>query len=74
MVTVTIPKTKYNELKKKAEAYELMFRIFEENLFTPPPIRSRKQVISAFRKTEKYSSAFLKSFEKGLQHSSYFTK
>ncbi len=74
MTTVTIPKTRYNELKKKAEAYELVFRVFEQQLFTPPMVRSRKTIISAFKKTGKYNAAFLKSFEQGLKRSSYFTK
>lgn len=40
--------------------------------FAVPKIRSTKKIISDFRKTKKYSSAFLKDLETGLNESTYF--
>lgn len=42
--------------------------------FVSPSSRSAKKILSAFRKTEKYSPAFLKDLKEGLESSSYFNK
>lgn len=41
--------------------------------FTSPNQRSVKKIVSAFSKTKKYSSAFLKDLKDGLATSDYFT-
>lgn len=74
MATVTISKTTYDELKKKASAYERIFGVLAEDLFAPPPARSVEKIIGEFRKSGKYREAFLKSLARGLGRSSYFTK
>ena len=74
MSTVTIPKIQYQELKKKAEAYEYISRIVEGSFFTSPSVKSAKTILSEFKKTGKYNAIFLKSLKNGLRRSSYFTK
>ena len=39
-----------------------------------PPNQSVKEVMADFRKTKKYSKAFLKDLESGLKNSDYFIK
>jgi len=72
MSTVTISKTRYDILKRRAAAYDKIIATAREDVFSPPPTRDRKEVMREFRATKKYSAAFLKSLEKGLSHSSYF--
>ena len=72
MSTVTISKTQYEALRRRAVAYERVVAAAREDIFSPPPIRDAKKVIREFRATKRYSEAFLKSFEKGLSRSSYF--
>ena len=72
MSTVTITKTQYEVLKRRAAAYDRIITAAREDIFSPPPTRDRKEVMREFRATKKYSEAFLKSFEKGLSRSSYF--
>jgi len=72
MSTVTIPSTKYKELKTKADAYEQIARFFEASFFSSPPKKSASKIIGEFKKTKKYNSKFLKSLEKGLVRSLYF--
>lgn len=74
MSTVTIPKTKYEDLKKKADAYEHIAALIERDLFSPPPTKNAAKIIGAFAKTGKYNTAFLASLKKGLARSSYFRK
>ncbi len=74
MSTVTIPKIKYEELKKKAEAYEYIFKLVQSDLFGAPPTRSSKEVVAEFKKTGRYNLKFLKSLKEGLARSSYFKK
>ncbi len=40
--------------------------------FSTPSVKSRKEVLANFKKTKRYSAAFLKDLEKGLKQSSYF--
>lgn len=72
MSTVTITKTQYKSLKERADAYERIVSAARRELFTPPPVRSVRVAISAFRKTGKYNEAFLKSLERGLRESTFF--
>ncbi len=74
MATITIPKTEYHELKKKADAYELIFRVIQEGLFVPPPTRSGEKMMRELKKSGKYNAAFLNSLKRGFRRSSYFTK
>ncbi|MBI3589535.1 MAG: hypothetical protein HY093_03970 [Candidatus Liptonbacteria bacterium] len=74
MLTVTIPKTKYEELKKKASAYEHIFRLIEGDLLGAPPTRSAKEIMAEFKKTSRYNPKFLKSLKRGLARSAYFKK
>lgn len=42
--------------------------------FVSPPVKSRKQVLNAFKKTGRYSKSFLQDLAEGLQNSNYFSK
>jgi phage protein D len=41
MNTITLKKSDYEILRKKAEVYDTIIRVVEEDIFTPPPIKSR---------------------------------
>jgi len=74
MGTVTIPKVKYEELKRKADAFEFISRAIEQEFFAPPPTRNVRQVIGEFKKVGRYNKDFLKSLRRGLERSGYFRK
>lgn len=74
MSTVTIPKAKYETLKKEAAAYRKIITSAGTNLFKSPPTRDAKKAIAAMKETGRYSKKFLDSVAKGLARSSYFTK
>lgn len=74
MSTVTIPKIKYQDIKKKADAYELILSILEKDFFAMPPMKDSKKIIGEFKKTGLYKKEFIESLKKGLSRSSYFTK
>lgn len=42
--------------------------------FATPTEKSVKKIIAGFKKTKKYSAAFLKDLEEGLKSSDYFTE
>ena len=72
MVSVTIPKEEYEELRNKAQRYEYLRQILVEDIFSPPPTHNTKEVMKAFRAAKKYNGEFLESLAKGLKRSSYF--
>jgi hypothetical protein len=72
MSTITIPKKEYQELLDTKLCYDYLRQLLDSNLFGPSPTKSKKAVISAFRKTGRYNEKFLKSLEGGLKKSSYF--
>jgi len=72
MNTIAISKTEYKELLDKKLRYEYLRQILEEDIFSPPVVRSVKTIISNFKSISKYNFPFLKSLEKGLKRSSYF--
>lgn len=72
MTTVTIPKKEYSELLEKKFRYEYMRNILEGDIFSPPPTKSKKEILSAFRQTKNYSKKFLESLKRGLERSSHF--
>ena len=72
MSTVTISKTQYEALRRRATAYERILVVAREDIFSPPPTRDIKEVMREFRGAKRYSAAFLKSLEKGFHRSSYF--
>jgi len=74
MATVTLPKIEYLNLKKRAEAFDKMVGSINPSFLFIPTEKSRKKIISDFSKTRLYNKAFLKSLEKGLKRSSFFTK
>lgn len=69
---VTISQKEYEEMVESRLRYAYLKQIIEEDIFSPPPTRKSKEVIDAFRKTKRYSDAFLKSLAKGLRRSSHF--
>ena len=73
MATITIPKIEYETLKKKATLYEHIRKMMERDIFAPPPTKNIKEVVDSFAKTKRYNKAFLESFKKGLERSSYFS-
>lgn len=69
MSFINIPKSKYRQLERQAKILrELRSRFFE--LALQDPI---EEVVADFRRTGKYSKAFLKDLESGLRLSSYKT-
>jgi hypothetical protein len=54
---------------------KLVFRRKDSVLkFIPPVAKSRRKVVSAFRKSGKYSDGFLVDLSEGLRGSDYFVK
>ncbi len=74
MVTVTLLKVEYLNLKKRAEAFDKIISEINPGLLFVPAEKSRKKIISDFSKTKLYNKEFLKSLNKGLKRSSFFTK
>jgi len=74
MVTVTLPKIEYLNLKKRAEAFDKMIAGINPSFFFIPLEKSRKKIISEFSRTKLYNREFLKSLEKGLKRSTFFAK
>lgn len=73
MITITIPKNKYEILKKKARAYELLKkRAMRGGFFDTPPKKNSVHIIKAFRASGQYNEKFIKSVERGLGRSGYF--
>lgn len=72
MVSVTIPKEEYEELRNKAQRYEYLRQILVEDIFSPPPTHSAREIMKAFRATRKYNREFLERLARGLKRSSYF--
>jgi hypothetical protein len=73
MNTITIPKKEYEALIEKTMRYEQLRKGIEEDIFSPPPTRNSITITQAFKATKRYSAEFLKSIEKGLKDSSYFS-
>lgn len=71
--TITIPKTKYESLKERARAYEILKRsINRGGFFDVPPVAKAGKIIEAFRKSGVYNKKFLESLKRGLRRSSQF--
>lgn len=73
MSTVTISKKEYRELAEKGLRYEYLRRMLTEDIFSPPPTKSRGEVMSALSATGRYNKKFLASVRRGLGRSSYFS-
>lgn len=73
MNTIVLKKAEYEALKHRADAYDRFIFAIRENVFSPPPTRSRAKILSEFKKTELYNRTFLGSLAKGLKRSSHFT-
>jgi hypothetical protein len=67
MVTITISRVKYEQLKRQAEAY----RRFAAEFFKSAVQDSLHEVVEDFRKSNLYSEDFLQDLEVGLRKSSY---
>ena len=74
MSTVTLTRTTYLDLKRRAAAYERIVTMLERDVFTPPPVRNVRKIMVAFRRSNRYPARFLKSLERGLSRSTYFEK
>ncbi len=72
MNTITIPKKEYRDLIEKKLRYDYLRQMIKEDIFSSPPKKNIKEIISAFKETKKYNKNFIKSLEKGLSQSSYF--
>ena len=72
MSTVTISKTQYEALKRRAVAYERVVAATREDIFSSPPVHSVKKIMQEFKDTKRYSAEFLNSLKKGLSRSTYF--
>ncbi len=73
MSTIVLKKAEYEALKTRADAYERLVFAMREDIFSPPPARSRVKILSEFKKTGLYNKAFLASLSRGLKRSSHFT-
>jgi len=75
MDTITLPKKEYQSLVERAFRYEYLANLVKkkESLFAAPPTKDVKEVIRDFRATNLYTPEFLRSLEKGLKRSSYFS-
>ena len=74
MSTVTISKKEYRELTEKKLRLEYLKYLLEGDIFSLPPTRSKKEIVSALGATRRYSKKFLASLRKGLGRSAYFNK
>lgn len=73
MVTITIPKNKYDLLKKKAHAYEVLKKMAARGgFFDIPSTKNKEMIIRGFRRSGKHNEAFIASLERGLERSDYF--
>ncbi|MEK7175718.1 MAG: hypothetical protein AAB693_02880 [Patescibacteria group bacterium] len=72
MSTITISKIEYNNLKNQATIYERILSLVLGSSNLMPPEKSKKTIIEAFKKTEKYNKDFIISLNKGLSRSTYF--
>ncbi len=66
METVTISKTEYKKLLTRAKAYEKLAEKIFENAIKDPV----NDIVSDFKKTNLYTTEFLKDLEDGLNKSS----
>lgn len=73
MSTVVLKKAEYEELKTRASAYDRLVFAMREDIFSPPPTRSRAKILSEFKKTGRYNKAFIASLSRGLKRSVHFT-
>jgi len=73
MTTIALPKKEYEILLDKALRYDFLKQAVQSDIFQVPPTRNKKEIISAFRQTGLYNQTFIKSLEKGLSRSSYFS-
>lgn len=67
---ITLPKIKYEQLKRQAAAYRKFTARFFEFIVKDPV----SQVVDDFRKTDLYTEEFLRDLEDGLRNSSYAKK
>ena len=73
MSVVTIPKTKYDALKKKARAYDILAKKAKNGTFFDiPATKNITAITKAFRASGRYNEKFIESVEKGLKQSIYF--
>lgn len=72
MSTITITKKEYKELLEKKVRYENLKRVMEEDIFSTPPTRDAREILSAFQASRRHNKKFLKSLKRGLERSSYF--
>ncbi len=73
MSTIVLKKAEYEALKTRADAYDRFVFAMREDIFSPPPTRSRAKIFADFKKTGLYNKAFLASFARGLKRSPHFT-
>ncbi|PIU03248.1 hypothetical protein COT44_04235 [Candidatus Shapirobacteria bacterium CG08_land_8_20_14_0_20_39_18] len=76
--------TKDYQFANRSEFFRAMIRLIfrrpeiitaaDELILEPPTTRSRKEIISKMRATNKYSPEFLKSLNAGLKESKYFSE
>ncbi len=66
METITISKTEYKRLLSRAKAYEKLAGSIFENAIKDPV----SDIVSDFKKTNLYTTEFLKDLEDGLKKSS----
>lgn len=71
---ITLPRTEYERLLRKAERYEILRNAITEDFFEEPPVRNPDGIIGEMEATGLYTKAFLKSLHRGLKESSLSLK
>lgn len=64
----------FRALVRLVERKPEVLEVSVENFFQAPSTRSTNKIVNDMRDTGKYNERFLKSIEKGLLRSGYFTK
>ena len=73
MNTISVPRSEYEMLKAQATAYVRLLKSVATESIVTPPTRSRSMVMKELKKIGKYNKNFLKSLEKGLEESTFFS-
>lgn len=73
MASISISQKEYQQLLDKALRYDYLRQLIREDFFASPPTRSIKEIVRAFEATNLYKDKFIKSLERGLKRSSYFS-
>jgi len=72
MSDVVLSRNEYSVLRARAEAFDRLLFALRSDAFSPPPIKSRKEILRQFKNPSRYNAKFLESLKRGLERSIYF--